>query len=191
MVKELRTTTGAGVLDCRNALIETEGDMGKAVEILRKKGMAEAEKRREREVKEGVVAAYIHAGSQIGAMVELNCETDFAALSDEFGSLAKELTMQVAASNPAYVNREDVPAETVAEQQDAFRAEMEAEGKPPHILDRIIEGKLEKYYRESCLLEQPYIRDPDITVGELVDRLNAVLGENIAVRRFVRYELGQ
>lgn len=191
MVKELRSATGAGVLDCRNALIEAEGDFDKAAEYLRKQGMAEAEKRKEREAKEGVVAAYIHAGSRLGAMVELNCETDFVALTDEFRSLAKELTMQVAASCPLYVNREEIPEDVIAKQQEAYLAEMEAANKPPHILERIVSGKMEKFYKESCLLEQPYIRDTDITVGELIDRHNATLGENIVVRRFVRYELGQ
>ena len=191
MVKELRTATGAGVLDCRNALVETGGDFDKSVELLRKRGMAEAEKRKEREANEGLVAAYIHSGSRIGAMVELNCETDFVARTDEFQTLAKELTMQVAAASPAFVKREDIPAETVAQQQEAYRAEMEAENKPPHIMDRIVAGKMEKFYQESCLLEQPYIRDSDMTVGQLIDRYNAVLGENIAVRRCIRYELGQ
>ena len=191
MVKELRSATGAGVLDCRNALIEVEGDFDKAAEYLRKQGMAEAEKRREREAKEGVVAAYIHAGGRLGAMVELNCETDFVARTDEFRSLVKELTMQVAAISPLYVNREEIPEDVIAKQQEAYLAEMEAENKPPHILERIVSGKMEKFYKESCLLEQYYIRDTDITVGELIDRYNATLGENIVVRRFVRYELGQ
>jgi elongation factor Ts len=191
MVKELRSATGAGVLDCRNALIEAEGDFDEATEYLRKQGMAEAEKRKEREAKEGVVAAYIHAGSRLGAMVELNCETDFVARTDEFRSLVKELTMQVAAISPLYVNREEIPEDVIAKQQEAYLTEMEAENKPPHILERIVSGKMEKFYKESCLLEQPYIRDTDITVGELIDRYNATLGENIVVRRFVRYELGQ
>jgi len=191
MVKELRSATGAGVLDCRNALIEAEGDFDKAAEYLRKQGMVEAEKRREREAKEGVVAAYIHAGGRLGAMVELNCETDFVARTDEFRSLVKELTMQVAAISPLYVNREEIPEDVIAKQQEAYLAEMEAENKPPHILERIVSGKMEKFYKESCLLEQHYIRDTDITVGELIDRYNATLGENIVVRRFVRYELGQ
>ncbi|MBC8446789.1 MAG: elongation factor Ts [Chloroflexi bacterium] len=191
MVKELRTVTGAGVLDCRNALVETAGDFEKAAEILRKQGMAEAEKRKEREANEGLVAAYIHTGDRMGAMVEVNCETDFVAYTDEFRNLAKELTMQVAASSPLYVQREDIPEDVIAQQEKAHRSEMEAENKPPDILERIISGKMEKFYKESCLLEQPYIRDTDITVGELIDRLNATLGENIVVRRFVRYELGQ
>lgn len=191
MVKELRAATGAGVLDCRNALAEAEGDFDKAVEYLRKQGMAEAAKRKGREANEGVIAAYIHADKRIGAMVELNCETDFVARTDEFQNLAKELTMQVAASRPLYVRREDVPEEVIAQEQEKYRAQLEGSNKPPHILERIISGKLEKFFKQACLLEQPYIRDTDITVGELVDRYNAILGENIVVRRFVRYELGQ
>ncbi|MDH7485051.1 MAG: translation elongation factor Ts [Anaerolineae bacterium] len=191
MVKELRTITGAGVLDCRNALLAAAGDFEKAAEILRRQGMAEAEERKEREANEGLIAAYIHTGDRLGAMVELNCETDFVAHTNEFRNLAKELTMQVAASNPLYVCRADIPGEVIARQEEAYRAEMGAENKPPHIVERIISGKMEKFYKESCLLEQPYIRDPDITVGELIDRLNATLGENIVVRRFVRYELGK
>jgi len=191
MVKELRTVVGAGVLDCRNALLATEGNFEKAAEMLRKQGLAEAEKRKEREANEGLVAAYIHTGDRLGALVELNCETDFVAHTDEFRHLARELTMQVAASKPLYVRREDIPADVIARQEDVYRAEMAVENKPAHILERIISGKMEKFYKESCLLEQPYIRDPDITVGELIDRLNATLGENIVVRRFVCYELGQ
>lgn len=191
MVKELRTATGAGVLDCRNALVEAEGDFDKAVEYLRKKGAAEAAKRKGREAREGVIAAYIHAGNRIGAMVELNCETDFVARTDEFQSLAKELTMQIAASRPQYVRREDVPEEVIAREREIYRAQLEGANKPSHILERIISGKLEKFFQQACLLEQPYIRDTDITVGELIDRYNAILGENIVVRRFVRYELGQ
>ena len=191
MVKELRTLTGAGVLDCRNALIETEGDLEKATEILRELGMVEAEKRRERETNEGVVASYIHGGGRIGAMVEVNCETDFVARTEQFQSLVKELTMQVAAADPQYVAREDIPAEVVAAQEAHFKADAETADKPAQILERIISGKMEKFYNEACLMEQPYIRDPDISVKELVDRANATLGENVVVRRFVRFELGE
>jgi elongation factor Ts len=191
MVKELRELSGAGVLDCRNALIETEGDLEKAAAILREQGMAEAEKRSERETNEGLVASYIHGGGRIGSMVEVNCETDFVARTEQFEALAKELTMQVAATDPLYVGRDDIPAEVVAAKEAEFKADPDIANKPPHILERIIPGKMEKFYNESCLLEQPYIRDPDITVKELVDRVNAALGENIVVRRFVRFELGE
>jgi len=191
MVKELRALTGAGVLDCRNALVETEGDLEKAAKIVREQGAVEAEKRKEREANEGVVASYIHGGGRIGAMVEVNCETDFVARTDQFESLAKELTMQVAASDPQYVAREDIPAETVAAQEAHFKADPETANKPAHILERIISGKMEKFYKEACLLEQPYIRDPDMSVKELVDRVNAKLGENILIRRFARFALGE
>jgi len=191
MVKELRTLTGAGVLDCRNALVETEGDLGKAAKILREQGALEAEKRRERETNEGVVASYIHGGGRIGAMVEVNCETDFVAATEQFGTLVKELTMQIAATDPQYVAREDIPAEVVAAQEAQFRADPDTANKPAHILERIISGKMEKFYTEACLLEQSYIRDPDISVKELVDRVNAALGENIVIRRFVRFALGE
>ena len=191
MVKELRAATGAGVLDCRNALVETKGNLDEAVDILRQKGLEEAQQRKEREANEGVVATYVHSGSRIAAMVELNCETDFVAATEEFQALAKELTMQVAASSPIYVTSDDIPQDVVAKQAEAYQSEMEAANKPPHILERIVSGKMQKFYEESCLLEQPYIRDTDISVGELIDRNNATLGENISVRRFVRYELGK
>jgi len=191
MVKELRSATGAGVLDCRNALVEAEGDFDKAVEYLRRQGIAEAAKKKGREAKEGVIAAYVHAGNRVAAMVELNCETDFVARTDQFQNLAKDLAMQVVASRPLYVQREDIPEEVIAKEREIYRAQMEEANKPPHILERIISGKLEKFFKESCLLEQPYIRDTDMTVGELIDHHIALLGENIVVRRFVRYELGQ
>jgi len=191
MVKELRGKTGAGVLDCRNALVEAEGDFEQAAAQLRQKGMAEAAKRKDRETKEGIVASYIHAGDRIGTMIELNCETDFVAATDEFRNLAKELTMQVAAASPLYVSREDVPEDVLQEKKAEALAEFADSNKPPEIIERIISGKLEKFYEETCLLEQSYIRDPDIKVGELMDRVNSVLGENLAVRRFVRYELGK
>jgi elongation factor Ts len=190
MVKELRAQTGAGVLDCRNALVQMSGDFAKADELLRKQGMAEAEKRKERETKEGVIASYIHAGARIGSMVEVNCESDFVARTDRFKDLAKELTMQVAATRPLWVGREDIPEEVIAAQKQAFLAEMAGADKPAHVMERIIGGKLDKWVQESCLLEQPYIRDSDITIRELVAQTNAVLGENIVVRRFVRFELG-
>lgn len=191
MVKELRAQTGAGVLDCRNALIQMSGDFAKAMEMLRKQGLAEADKRKERVAKEGLIASYIHAGSRIGSMVELNCETDFVARTDRFRELAKELTMQVAATRPLWVSRDNIPEEVIAEKKQAFLAEMADSGKPAQVMDRIIGGKLDKFIQESCLLEQPYIRDSAITVSELVAQANAVLGENIVVRRFVRFELGE
>jgi len=190
MVKDLRTETGAGVLDCRNALVKMSGDFAKAVEFLRKQGMAEAEKRKERETREGVIASYIHPGSRIGSMVEVNCESDFVARTDRFKELAKELTMQVAASRPLWVGRDDIPEDVIASRKQTFLTEMAGAEKPPQVMERIIAGKLDKFIQESCLLEQTYIRDPEITVGQLIAQVNAVLGENIVVRRFVRFELG-
>lgn len=190
MVKDLRTQTGAGVLDCRNALVQVSGDFAQAVELLRKQGMAEAEKRKERETKEGVVASYIHPGSRIGSMVEVNCESDFVARTDRFKELAKELTMQVAATSPLWVGRDDIPEDVISVKKQEFLAEMAGADKPPHVMERIIGGKLEKFIQESCLLEQPYIRDSEMTVGQLIAQTNGVLGENIVVRRFVRFELG-
>jgi elongation factor Ts len=187
----LREKTGAGVLDCRNALIEGEGDFEKAAEQLRHKGLAEAAKRKDRETKEGIIASYIHAGDRIGTMIELNCETDFVAATDEFRNLAKELTLQVAAASPLYVSRDDVPEGVLEEKKAEALAEFKDSNKPPHIVERIVAGKLDKYYEEFCLLEQSYIRDPDLKVREVLDRVNAILGENLAVRRFVRYELGK
>jgi len=191
MVKQLRTATGAGVLDCRNALAETGGDFEKAIEYLRKQGIAEAAKKKSRAANEGVIAAYVHAGNRVAAMVELNCETDFVARTEQFQSLAKDLAMQVVACCPLYVQREDIPEEVIAKEREIYKAQMEGANKPPHILERIISGKMEKFFKESCLLEQPYIRDTNMTVGELIDHHIATLGENIVVRRFVRYELGR
>jgi len=190
MVKELREATGAGVLDCREALQETEGDMEQAVAFLREKGMAAAAKRSEREADEGLIGSYIHAGNRVGGMVEVNCETDFVARTDEFQQLAHDLAMQVVAAKPAYLKREDVPAQVLEEQREIYRAQMADSGKPDNILDRIVEGKLEKFYEENCLMEQPFIKDPSVTVGELVKQKNALLGENIVVRRFARLEVG-
>jgi len=190
MVKELREATGAGVLDCREALQATEGDLEQAVAYLREKGMAAAAKRSEREADEGLIGSYIHAGNRVGGMVEVNCETDFVARTDEFQQLAHDLAMQVVAAKPAYLKREDVPSEVLEEEKAVYRAQMADSGKPDNIVDRIVEGKLQKFYEENCLMEQPFIKDPSITVGELVKQKNALLGENILVRRFARLEVG-
>jgi elongation factor Ts len=190
MVKELREATGAGVLDCKQALEANDGDLEKAVIYLREKGAAAAAKRADREAKEGLIGSYIHAGSKVGALVEVNCETDFVAQTDEFQELAHDLAMQVVAGRPAYLTIEDVPEEVLEEEKAVYRAQMEDSGKPAHILDRIVEGKLQKFYEEACLMEQPYIKDTAITVKELVQQRNALLGENIVVRRFVRFEVG-
>jgi len=190
MVKELRQATGAGVLDCKQALEAHDGDFDKAVVYLREKGMAAAAKRATREADEGLIGTYVHAGNKVAAMVEVNCETDFVARTDDFQELAHDLAMQVVAAKPLYLVAEDVPAEIVESEKAIYRAQMEDSGKPENILERIIEGKLSKFFEEVCLLEQPYIKDPAITVNELVKQQNARLGENIVVRRFVRFEVG-
>jgi elongation factor Ts len=190
MVKELRQATGAGVLDCKQALEANEGDFDKAAVYLREKGMAAAAKREEREADEGLVGAYVHAGSKVAALVEVNCETDFVAHTDEFQELAHDLAMQVVAAKPVYLRPEDVPAELLEAEKDIYRAQMQDSGKPDHILEKIVEGKLSKFYEETCLLEQPFIKEPAISVADLVRQKNALLGENIVVRRFVRYEIG-
>lgn len=190
MVKELRQTIGAGVLDCKEALELYDGDMDKAVAHLREKGAAAAVKRGTREAKEGLIGSYVHAGSRVAAIVEVNCETDFVARTDEFQAMAHNLAMQVVAAKPVYLSREDVPAPVVEEQEASFRAEMQGSGKPADVIDRIVQGKLSKFFEEACLLEQPFIKDSAITVRELVQQKNALLGENIVVRRFARFEIG-
>jgi elongation factor Ts len=190
MVKELRQATGAGILDCKEALVANDGDFEKAVTYLREKGIAAAAKRAHREAKEGLIGSYIHAGSKVGALVEINCETDFVARTDAFQELAHDLAMQVVAAKPSFLRPEDVPVEVVDENKTVYRAQMQDSGKPEQIIERIVEGKLQKLYEEVCLLEQPFIKDTALTVGELVKQRNALLGENIVVRRFVRFEVG-
>jgi elongation factor Ts len=190
MVKELRERTGAGVLDCKQALEAHDGDVEKAVAYLREKGMQAAAKRSEREAKEGLVGSYIHAGSRVGALVEVNCESDFVARTDEFMELAHDLAMQVVAAKPLYLTREDVPGEVLEEEKNKYRAEMQELDKPESVVERAVEGKLRKFYVEVCLMEQPFIKDTAITVRELVQQKNALLGENIVVRRFARLEIG-
>ena len=190
MVKELRQETGAGVLDCKEALVTSDGDFEKAAAYLREKGMAAAAKRATREATEGLIGSYVHAGSRVAALVEVNCETDFVANTDQFQELAHDLAMQIVAAKPLYLAPEDVPAEVVEEESAKYRAEMKDSGKPERILDKIVEGKLKKYFEEICLMEQPFIKDTAITVRELVQQHNALLGENIVVRRFVRFEIG-
>lgn len=189
MVKDLRQRTGAGVLDCKKALEEVDGDTEGAMELLKKKGLAIAAKKADREANQGLVEAYIHAGGRLGALVELNCETDFVARTEDFRQLAHDLAMQVAATEPQYVSPEDIPPEVVERDRRQQREEV-AEDKPEEIIDRIVEGKLHKHYQEICLLEQPFIKDEGLTVQELVTNAIAKLGENIKIRRFVRFELG-
>lgn len=190
-VKELRERTGAGMMDCKKALTEANGDMEKAIDILREKGLAAAAKKAGRIANEGLVEAYIHGGGRIGVLVEVNCETDFVANTDEFKSFVKEICMQIAAANPQYISREDVPASVIEKEREILRAQALNEGKPEKILDKIIEGRIEKFYKENCLLEQLYIRDSEKTIKDLLNEKIAKLGENIIIRRFVRYERGE
>jgi elongation factor Ts len=190
MVKDLREATGAGVLDCKQALQANDGDFEKSIEYLREKGVAAAAKRSSREAKEGLIGSYIHAGSRVGALIEVNCETDFVARTPDFQELAHDLAMQVVAAKPSYLKPEDVPADILEKEKAIYRAQMQDSGKPDHVIERIVEGKLQKFYEDNCLLQQPFIKDSSITVGELVQQKNALLGENVVVRRFVRYEIG-
>lgn len=191
LVKELREATGAGILDCKKALQETDGDLDKAVEILRKQGLAAAQKHLGREAKEGLIEAYIHTGNRIGALVELNCETDFVARTPAFGQLARDLAMQVVGYGPRYIGREDVPSEVLEQERAIYRAQAEREGKSPRVIERIMEGRLGKFYEEVCLLEQPFIRNGDVKVGDVIAQLIATVGENIIIKRFARFELGE
>lgn len=191
MVKELRERTGAGMMDCKKALAETNGDMEKAIEYLREKGLAAAAKKSGRIAAEGVVEAYIHGGGRIGVLVEVNCETDFVAKTDEFRELVRSIAMQVAASKPEFVAREEVPADVVEKEKEILKAQALNEGKPEAVVEKMVVGRIEKYYKEICLLEQPYIKDPDITVKQLVTDKIAKIGENISIRRFVRFEMGE
>jgi elongation factor Ts len=191
MVKELRQATGAGVLDCRKTLETTEGDLEAAVAQLREKGLAEAAKRAERTTSEGVVETYIHPGNRVGVMLELNCETDFVARTEEFQALAHDLVLHIAFAAPRYLQRDQVSPEATEAEREDYRNQALKEGKPEHIMGRIVEGKLEKFYQTACLLEQPFVKDEDRTVVDIVNDSIAKLGENIVVRRFVRYELGE
>ncbi len=179
------------MLDCRNALQQTGGDFDKAVVLLREKGLAAAAKKAGREAREGIIGAYVHTGARTAALVELNCETDFVARTPEFQQLAKDLAMQVVAARPQYLDVTDIPAEMLERERQGYRAQIAGSGKPEHVIERIVEGKLEKFYEENCLLRQPFIKDEGITVQSLITQAIAKLGENIVVRRFVRYELGQ
>jgi elongation factor Ts len=190
MVKRLREATNAGVLDSKKALVETNGDFEAAAEILRKKGFERAEKKASRAANEGLIGHYVHMGSKVASLVELNCETDFVARTDEFQQLARDMAMHVTAANPLYLSREDVPGDVLAKEKDLFAEQMADSGKPADVLAKIIAGKLDKWYTEVCLLEQPYIKDPDVTIEELLRNNVASLGENIRIRRFARLEIG-
>ncbi len=191
MVKDLRTKTGAGMMDCKEALTASAGDVEKAIEYLRKKGMSAATKRSSKAAKEGVVASYIHMGGRIGVMVEVNCETDFVAKTEDFQTMAKDIAMHVAASNPLFLKPEEIPPEVMEREKEIYRSQALAEKKPEKIWERIIEGKLKKYYEEVCLLQQKFIKNTDITVETLVNNMIAKTGENIMVRRFARFQLGE
>lgn len=191
LVKTLREMTGAGMLECKKALEETNGNLEEAVELLRKKGIAKAAKKAGRETKEGLIHSYIHAGGRIGVLLELNCETDFVARNELFKELANEIALQIAAMRPQYVKREDIPREVIEKEGEIAREAAIAEGKPAHIAEKIAEGKLEKFFKEVCLLEQSYIKDEKKTVEDLIKEYIAKIGENIQVRRFCRYELGE
>ncbi len=190
-VKELREATGAGIMDCKEALKESDGDLSKAEEILRTQGLAEAQKKAGRTTDEGIVDSYIHLGGKIGVLLEINCETDFVARTDEFQDLAHNICMQIAAADPTYIDREEVPEDVLHQEKRILREQARQEGKPDHIVDKIVEGRLEKYYSQVCLVDQAYIRDPDITIEELLKDAVASLGENIQVRRFARFAVGE
>ncbi len=190
-VKELRERTGAGMMDCKRALEATQGDMEKAIEHLREKGLAAAAKKSGRITSEGIVEAYIHGAGRIGVLVEVNCETDFVAKTPEFKELCRDIAMQVAAARPEFVSRDEVPSALLERERGILRAQALNEGKPAIIVDKMVEGRLEKYLKEICLLEQPFIKNPDMTVKELVNEKIAKIGENISIRRFVRYEMGE
>lgn len=191
LVKELRERTGAGMMDCKKALVATEGDIEKAIDELRTKGLAKAAKKAGRTASEGVVISYIHGGGRIGVLVEVNCETDFVAKTDDFKQLAYDIAMQVAASNPDYVSRQQVPAEILEREREVLKAQALEEGKPEKVIEKMVEGRIDKYYKEHCLLEQPYIKDPDKSVETMIHETVARIGENISVRRFARFEVGE
>jgi elongation factor Ts len=191
MVKDLRERTGAGMMDCKKALIETNGDLEKAIEYLREKGIAKAAKKAGRAASEGIVESYIHGGGRIGVLVEVNIETDFAAKNEEFRSFVKDVAMQIAAMNPTYVKREDVPADIIEKEKEILKAQAINEGKPAHIAEKMVNGRIEKFYNEICLLEQPFIKENDKTVQQVLQEKISTIGENISIRRFARFEMGE
>lgn len=191
MVKDLRDRTGAGMMDCKKALQENNGDMEKAIEYLREKGLAKAAKKAGGLASEGIVDAYIHGNGRIGVLVEVNIETDFAAKNQDFRAFVKDIAMQIAAMNPKYVRREDVPAEVVEKEKEILKAQAVNEGKPEHIAEKIVAGRIDKFFNEICLLEQPFIKDSDKTVEQVLQEKIATIGENMNIRRFVRYEMGE
>ncbi|MGI6713408.1 MAG: translation elongation factor Ts [Bacillota bacterium] len=191
MVKELRERTGAGMMNCKKALSETNGDIEKAIELLREKGLAAAAKKSGRIAAEGLIESYIHGFGRIGVLVEVNCETDFVAKTDEFRALCKDIAMQVAASKPEFVSRDEIPQDKIDKEKEILRVQALNEGKPEKVVDKMVEGRIEKYFKEVCLLEQPFIKDPDISIQQLITEKIAKIGENISIRRFARFEVGE
>jgi len=191
MVMQLREKTGAGIMDCKGALSECNGDMDKAVDFLRKKGLATAAKRAGRAMTEGIVASYIHMDNKLGVLVEVNCETDFVAKNDDFKEFAKNIAMHIAATNPVGIRPEDVSEEIISKEKEIYRGQVLEMGKPEKIADKIVEGKLQKYFKENCLMDQAYVRNPDMTVADLLNEMIAKIGENILIKRFVRFKIGE
>ena len=191
MVKQLREKTGAGMMDCKNALSEVEGDIEKAIELLRKKGLATAQKRAGRSLSEGMIQSYIHMTGKLGVLVEVNCETDFVAKNEDFQEFTKNIAMHIAATNPLGITPEDISQEIIEKEKEIYRAQAFDMGKPENVIDKIVEGKLNKFYEESCLLNQPYVRDTDISIADLLNQMIAKIGENITIKRFVRYQIGE
>jgi elongation factor Ts len=191
LVKELRERTNAGFADCRAALVEAEGDLEKAISVLRKKGQAAAAKKAQREASEGLVGSYIHAGGKIGVLVEINCESDFVARTNEFQQLCHDIAMHIAALDPRYVRREEVTPEMLEKEREIYSAQARATGKPDAVIEKIVNGKMEKFYEENCLYEQHYIKDESVTIGEMISQAIAKLGENMGIRRFVRFKVGE
>jgi len=191
MVKQLREKTGAGMMDCKNALSEVEGDVEKAIELLRKKGLATAQKRAGRALSEGMIQSYIHMTGKLGVLVEVNCETDFVAKNEDFQEFTKNIAMHIAATNPLGITPEDISQEIIEKEKEIYRAQALDMGKPENVVDKIVEGKLNKFYEESCLLNQPYVRDTDISIADLLNQMIAKIGENISIKRFVRYQIGE
>jgi elongation factor Ts len=191
LVKKLRDATGAGMMECKAALTEAKGDLEEATTILRKRGLAQATKKAGRSTNEGLIGSYIHMGGKIGVLVEVNCESDFVARTDDFQNLAREIAMHIAAASPQYVRREDVPADVLERERGIYRGQMEGQNKPAAVIEKIVEGKLNSFYEQVCLLDQPSIRDPKTTIGQVVQAAIAKMGENIAIARFVRFKLGE
>jgi elongation factor Ts len=191
MVMQLREKTGAGIMDCKGALTECNGDMDKAIDFLRKKGLATAAKRADRAMTEGIVASYIHTDSKLGVLVEVNCETDFVAKNDDFKAFAKNIAMHIAATNPVGIRPEDVSEEIINKEKEIYRGQVLEMGKPEKIADKIVEGKLKKYFKENCLMDQDYVRNPEMTIADLLNEMIAIIGENISIKCFARFKIGE